>query len=464
MRKQLALEELPVTALRPNPRNARTHTNKQIRQIAQSFRKFGFNAPVLIDEDNMILAGHARIAAAKEAGFSEVPCRRISGLTRQQKRAYALADNRHAENAGWDEEVLAIEVAEILEANPDFDVGAIGFDYGDIDLIIETPRPAEKNDPDDEQLPPLQGKAVSGFGDLWALGEHRLYCGNALKASSFEAVLGRDRAQMVFSDPPYNVPIDGHVSGRGKTKHPDFAMASGEMSKKQFTHFLTAVFGRCADHAIDGSIHFHCMDWRHMEEILQAGQSAYDELKNLCVWVKDNGGMGSFYRSRHELVFVFKNGAAAHINTFGLGQNGRYRTNVWNYRGANTGGRTRLKDLALHPTVKPVAMIADAMRDCSARGGVVLDPFGGSGSTLIAAERTKRRARLIEIDPIYVDRTIRRWEKIAHDDAVHVATGQTFAERKQAMAEGALAATPGRRLRRRLPRALRAAPMKEDVQ
>ena len=464
MGKQLALEELPITALRANPRNARTHTKKQIRQIEKSIRNFGFIPPVIIDEDNMILAGHGRVEAAKHNELTEVPCRRIGGLTPEQKRAFALADNKLALNANWDEEILTIELQTLLEADLDFDIEAIGFDPGEIDLIIESTKPTEKNDPDDEQLPPLHDKAVTLPGDLWALGEHGLFCGDSLEASSFEAVLGSDRAQMVFADPPYNVPVDGHISGRGKTKHREFAMASGEMSRAQFIDFLTVAFGHCAAHSSDGSIHFHCMDWRHIAEILNAGEASYHELKNLCVWVKDNGGMGSFYRSRHELIFVFKNGTASHINTFELGQNGRYRTNVWNYRGANTGGAARLDDLALHPTVKPVAMIADAMRDCSARGGVVLDPFGGSGSTLIAAERTKRRARLIEIDPIYVDRTIRRWEKIAHDDAIHVATGQTFAERKQAIEEGTLAARPKRRLRRRLPKKLRAAPHKKDVQ
>lgn len=421
-----AIEHLSIETLKPNPSNARTHSKKQVRQIAQSIEAFGFVNPVLIDESGTVIAGHGRLAAARLLKLSEVPCRRITHMSAAEKRAYALADNKLALNAGWDEEILAIELQGLIEADLDFDIGVIGFDPAEIDLIIEAPAPAEKNDPDDDLPPGSDGPPVTMAGDLWLLGEHRLYCGNALEEESYAALLGRERAQMVFSDPPYNVPIDGHVCGSGAIKHREFAMASGEMSSSEFTAFLKAAFARCAAHSADGSIHFHCMDWRHMAEMLKAGESVYSELKNLCVWVKDNGGMGSFYRSRHELVFAFKNGTAAHINNFGLGENGRYRTNVWSYRGVNSGGTKRLEELSLHPTVKPVAMIADAMRDCSARGGIVLDPFGGSGSTLIAAERTKRRARLIEIDPLYCDRAIRRWQKVARDDAIHSETGETF--------------------------------------
>ncbi|MEX0645692.1 MAG: DNA methyltransferase [Parvularculaceae bacterium] len=430
------IEEIDPAALRPSPRNARSHSKKQIRQIVESITAFGFVNPVLIDEDGRVIAGHGRVEAAKLLGLPHVPCRRITHMTAEEKRAYALADNKLALNAGWDEEILALELQGLLETDVDFDISVIGFDPGEIDLIIEAPKPSEKHDPDDEKLPGIGGPPVTRVGDLWLLGEHRLFCGNSLEARSYQRLLGGERAEMVFSDPPYNVPIDGHVSGLGRIKHRDFAMASGEMTKTQFVEFLKTVFGHCASRSADGSIHFHCMDWRHLGEMLAAGESVYSELKNVCVWVKDNGGMGSFYRSRHELVFVFKNGAAPHVNNFGLGETGRYRTNVWNYRGVTSGGSKRLEELALHPTVKPVAMIADAIRDCSRRGGIILDPFGGSGSTLIAAERTKRRARLIEIDPLYVDRTIRRWQRVAHDDAILDETGESFDARARRLAGG----------------------------
>jgi DNA modification methylase len=232
-----------------------------------------------------------------------------------------------------------------------------------------------------------------------------------------------ERAQMVFTDPPYNVPIDGHVGGLGAVKHREFAMASGEMSKSEFIFFLHAAFTNLCRHSIDGSIHFICMDWRHMAEILTAGEAVYHELKNLIVWAKDNGGMGSFYRSRHELIFAFKNGTLPHHNSFELGQHGRYRTNVWQYRGVNSFSRGRADELALHPTVKPVQMIADAIKDVSSRNGIVLDLFGGSGSTLIAAQKTGRRAFLCELDPVYCDRIICRWEIYARDDAQQLVCG-----------------------------------------
>jgi DNA modification methylase len=232
-----------------------------------------------------------------------------------------------------------------------------------------------------------------------------------------------EQARMVFSDPPYNVKIDGHVGGSGKTKHREFAMASGEMSGHEFTQFLSTAFGNMAEASMDGSIHYLCMDWRHMGEMLAAGHQVYDELKNLIVWAKDNGGMGTFYRSRHELIFAFKKGGAPHVNTFELGQHGRYRTNVWQYRGVNTMRAGRMEELALHPTVKPVQMIADAIRDVSGRGEIVLDVFGGSGSTLIAAEKTGRRGYLVELDPIYCDRILARWEAYAKDEAERVVCG-----------------------------------------
>jgi DNA modification methylase len=295
--------------------------------------------------------------------------------------------------------------------------------------LIETAPAQEATDPADDKLPPLIGPtAVTEPGDLWLLDGHKVYCGDSRDASSFQVVLGRERAQMVFTDPPYNVRIDGNVGGLGKVRHREFAMASGEMSPAEFERFLKETFTLLARFSADGSIHFVCMDWRHLGETLAAGTAAYSELKNICVWVKDNGGMGTFYRSRHELVLAFKSGAAAHINNFELGQGGRYRTNVWTYRGMNSRGSTRDSELALHPTVKPVALIADAMRDVSNRNGIVIDCFGGSGSTLIAAHKTGRRGRIIEIDPIYVDRMIMRWQEFAKDDAVLAATGQTFAQ------------------------------------
>ena len=419
------IEHLPPGRLRPWERNARTHSRKQIRQIADSIETFGFTNPVLIDGEMTILAGHGRVAAAKLLGLETVPCVRIEYMSEAEKRAYVLADNKLALNAGWDEELLAGELGALLDMNGlDFDVSVTGFSIPEIDGLLDGLEPKEDGDPADEALPPLdETDVIYRPGDVWQLGPHRLVCGSALDPEVIATLMDGEKARMVFTDPPYNVPIGGHVSGLGKVRHREFAMASGEMSATEFTSFLEAAFRNMADHAMDGSLHYICMDWRHLREMLDAGGAVFDEMKNLVVWAKDNGGMGAFYRSRHELVFVYKLGTAPHVNAFELGQHGRYRTNVWEYRGVNTMKAGRMEELELHPTVKPVQMIADAIKDVSHRGEIVLDPFGGSGSTMIAAHKTGRRAFLCELDPVYCDRIIRRWEVYAKDEAIQLACG-----------------------------------------
>lgn len=418
------IDMIPPSQLRPWAKNARTHSKKQIRQIADSMRTFGFTSPVLVDADNTILAGHGRVEAARLIGMDQVPCVRLEHMTPEQKRAYVLADNKLALNAGWDDELLADELKALLDIDLDFDLEITGFSNAEIDSLVEGLVPEEPGDPDDDILPDIDPTALRCQpGDIFDLGGSRLVCGSALDPSVVATLMDGEHATMVFTDPPYNVPIDGHVGGSGKIKHREFAMATGEMSKDQFIVFLKTAFTNLASASVDGSIHFICMDWRHIGEMLAAGEEIYSEFKNLMVWAKDNGGMGTFYRSRHELIFAFKNGDAAHINTFELGQHGRYRTNVWQYKGVNTLKAGRMDELALHPTVKPVQMIADAIKDVSGRGDIVLDLFAGSGSTLIAAHKTGRRAYLCELDPIYCDRIIRRWEAYAKDEAEHIACG-----------------------------------------
>lgn len=418
------IEHLPIDGLRPWKRNARTHSRKQIRQIADSIETFGFTNPVLIDDCHTILAGHGRVAAARSLGMDRIPCVRLENMTEAQKRAYVLADNKLALNAGWDEELLALELGELLDMDLDFDVDVTGFSIPEIDGLLEGVAPEDPGDPRDDALPDTSKcPARCRRGDVWQLGPHRLICGDALDTGVVDVLMDGAKARMVFADPPYNVPIDGHVGGKGKVKHREFAMASGEMSEGEFTTFLSSAFRNMSAVSVDGAIHFLCMDWRHISEMLSAGNAVYSELKNLLVWDKGNGGMGTFYRSRHELIFAFKVGTAPHINTFELGQHGRHRTNVWSYKGVNTLKAGRMDELAMHPTVKPVQMIADAIRDVSGRGDVVLDLFGGSGSTLIAAGKTGRCARIAEIDPIYCDRIITRYESWAKDDAVQLICG-----------------------------------------
>jgi DNA modification methylase len=369
---------IAVNKLKPRKTNARTHSRKQIRQIAECIKRFGFNNPVLVDDADEIIAGHGRVEAAKLLQLTEVPALRLSHLSDAEKRAYVIADNRLAELAGWDKEILAIELQGLIDLN--FEVELTGFDIGTIDIILDDADAArgECIGPEDETPDTGSTPAVTQTGDIWELGQHRLLCGDARDDVAYQKLLDGDKAEIVFTDPPYNVPIDGHVCGLGNIRHREFAVASGEMTSEAFTDFLASVFGRLATHTIEGSIHYICMDWRHMAEMMAAGNAVYAELKNLCIWTKTNAGMGSFYRSKHELVFVWKSGTAPHVNNFELGQHGRSRTNVWEYPGISTARPGRLNELAMHPTVKPVALVADAIKDCSRRNGIVLDPFVGS--------------------------------------------------------------------------------------
>lgn len=428
------IERLAPETLTPYAGNARTHSKKQIQQIARSIERFGFTNPVLIDDANGIIAGHGRVLAAKLIGLDQVPCLRLAHLTETEKRAYVLADNKLALNAGWDKELLAIELQGLIEA--DYQVEVTGFSIGEVDAVLQEAREASPtgSDPRDDACPERSAVAVTQPGDIWQLGRHRLICGDAQDTNAYARLLDGDRVDAVFTDPPYNVKIDGHVSGLGATKHREFAFASGEMSKEAFTTFLTTTLGNAAAACGDGAIAFVCMDWRHMGELIAAGEQVFTELKNVCVWNKSNGGMGTFYRSKHEMIFVFKAGTAPHTNTFGLGDEGRYRTNVWDYAGVNTMKKGRMEELEMHPTVKPVALVADAILDVTRRGALVLDPFGGSGTTLIAAEKTGRTARLIEIDPHYCDVIVRRFEAYTGKRAKLAATGAAFEDVAEARA------------------------------
>ena len=418
-----------IDEIKPDPANARRHSGKQIRKLADSIETFGFNVPVLVDAELNAVAGHARLAACRLLGLAEVPTLCLDHLSPAQLRAFMLADNRLTELAQWDDRLLAQQLKYLSLLGLDFSLEVTGFEMAEIDLRIESLEHLPR--PDDDPADALPGPAnppLSKIGDLWMLGNHRVLCGNALDAAAFAALMGDERAAMVFTDPPYNVPIDGHASGLGAIHHRPFPMATGEMDRTEFTAFLGQAIRNLAAFSGDGSLHYLCMDWRHIEELLAAGRDVYGELKNLVVWVKDNAGMGALYRSQHELVFVFKRGRQAHRNNVQLGQFGRNRSNIWRYPGAGSFGRRGEEGnlLALHPTVKPVAMVADAILDCSARGEIVLDAFLGSGTTLIAAERTGRRCYGMELDPVYADTIVRRWQKLSGGSALHGISGRSF--------------------------------------
>lgn len=418
----IGVECLAITSLKSSPRNARTHSKAQIEQIAASIEEFGFTNPVLIDETKTILAGHGRVEAAKLLGRKDVPVVRIEHMSAEQKRAYVIADNQLALNAGWDEALLAMEFEALNEL--EFDISVIGFEMGEVDRIISNFTEIE-HEVEETILSVSEGDAVTQTGDVWLIGPHRLICGDATDPVTFDQLLAGAKAQMVFTDPPYNVPIAGHVSGLGKKTHKEFAMASGEMSQTEFEAFLNTVFSQLVRVSDDGAIHYVCMDWRHMREVLAAGDRVYTELKNLCVWAKSKGGMGSLYRSQHELVFVFKSGTGRHINNVSLGKHDRNRTNVWSYAGANAFGARRDADLEMHPTVKPLELVKDAILDCSDRGRIILDAFAGSGTTLLAAARTGRVGYGIEIDPAYCDVILKRFVAAGFEPVLE-ATGQPF--------------------------------------
>lgn len=418
---------LAVGCLKPNPRNARTHSRKQIDQIANSISRFGWTYPILTDENLVTLAGHGRLLAARQLGLEKIPVIVLGGLNETEKRTLMLADNKIAANAGWDRKILAKELGELSDLLPEInlDIEITGFSSAEIEPLLVDLVDGEC-DPADDALP-LAKEAVSRKGDIWLLGDHRLICADACSRKAYRALMKGSLASVAIPDQPYNDSI-AKIVGRGKIKHREFAHASGELSPEQFVTFQRKWMELCSEFSKPGSIHFVFIDWRHLTEALTAGHAVYSELKNVVVWSKTNAGQGSFYRSQHELILVFKSGDAPHRNNVELGRHGRNRSNVWTYAGVNTFRAGRMDDLSVHPTVKPVAMVVDAIKDCSRRGDIVLDPFMGSGTTILAAERVGRRAFGIEIDPLYVDVAIRRWQQFTGRDAILEASGLTFHE------------------------------------
>jgi DNA modification methylase len=424
----LALRYRPVAELKPSPKNPRLHTPRQIDQIARSIAQFGFNCPILTGADDHVVAGHGRLEAAKQLGLDRVPTIRLDHLTVNEAKAFLILDNRLAELASWDDTLLGETFIELLDADLDFELPITGFDIAEIDALTigKAPMPAS----DDDEIPPPSEVAVTQPGDLWILGEHRILCGDALDPASYVRLLEGEKAAIAINDFPYNVPIAGHVGGKGRIQHREFAMASGEMTDAEFRAFLGTACGHLVRHSVDGAIHYAFMDWRSSRLLQEAADPHYSELKNICIWQKDSPGLGSFYRSQHEFVLVYKVGKAPHQNHIQLGRYGRNRSNVWVYAGANSFARKGEDGnlLAYHPTSKPIALIADALLDASSPHDIVLDSFAGAGSTLIAAERTGRIARTIELDPAYCDTAIRRWQRLTKRSAIHAATHCTFDE------------------------------------
>jgi DNA modification methylase len=432
---------LSIQEIKANPHNARTHSKAQIRQIAESIKAFGFGAPVLVDETLTLIGGYGRLKAAERLNIAEIPAVQLLGLSEAQKRALALADNKSGDNAGWDRARLAIELPDLAELliKENLDISVTGFSPAEIDQL-QVDFEEDSADPGDEIDRGWQtGPVVSQQGILWVLDQHRLLCGDARSEGDLDRLVGSSRAAMAFLDVPYNVRVRS-IGGRGRVKHAEFAFASGEMTPPEYVEFLEGALSNATRVSRDGAVHFVCCDWRHVTEIIEAGGLAYGETLNVVVWVKSNAGQGSFYRSQHEFVVVFRAGEAAHLNNIELGRHGRSRSNVWNYRGVNTFGAGRMEELRSHPTVKPVALVTDAMRDCTRRRDIVLDTFSGSGTTIMAAERIGRRAYAMDVEPRYVDVAVRRWQAFTKKDAVDAESGQTFDQ----LAEAAGAVRPAR--------------------
>ena len=405
-------------------RHARIHTKRGLDLLAKNITRFGFVVPILIDVTGAIIAGHARVSAAKRLGYQELPALRLEHLSPIEVRALRLADNRLAELSEWNKEVLAIELKDLIEF--DFDVSLSGFESPQVDILLNQQFPVIGSTAADDMPPVQPGAPVTRLRDLWVLDEHRVLCGDACNSDHYQGLLGEVRPHAMFADAPYNIPVDGTISGAGRIKHREFVQGSGEMSAAEYAAFISRFVASATGYTADGSVHFHCIDWRQLCLYEQACKPHYAAHLNTITWVKPNAGMGSLYRSQSEFVLAFRSGQSRHTNNIELGRHGRNRSNVWFYEGCNSINPARRRELLLHPTPKPVEMIADAIRDVTHRGQSVLDPFLGSGSTLIACEKTERACFGIELDPLYVDVIVRRWQEHTGRKARHLNTGLTF--------------------------------------
>lgn len=419
------IEQMPIGQLQPHKRNPRTHSRKQVQQIAASIKAFGFNNPVLVDRHGEILAGHGRVEAANMLGLKSVPVIRIQHLSEEQKRAYLIADNKIALNAGWNAEMLAVDLKELATCDLSFELEVTGFDTEELQVLVTAPIKKSKIDACDA-IPGIGSVAVAKTGDLWILGEHRLLCADARDRQSYSVLLGEDRARLVFTDVPGKFSTDGHTGGRGSGENPGFAMSRDLISEAASIDLLTGCFRRIAQVSADGATHFLAADWRHVAEVLAAGKAIYSQLVDLAVWTKKGAGMGTLYRSMHELICVFTVGSAAHLNTAGRSRNTRYRSNVWDYAAVTPSSSASKQDAEIRRASKPVALVRHAIEDCSRSGEIVLDPFSGSGTTIIAAHQSGRRARAIEINPVHADVAIRRWQTLTRASARLATTGDTF--------------------------------------
>jgi DNA modification methylase len=422
------LVHLAPDQLKPYGANAKVHSKVQVRQIAESIQAYGFNAPIVIDENDGVLAGHGRLDAAKQLKLKTVPCFRVRDLSEAAKRAYRLADNKIAENAVYDWEIVAGELKALCAV--EYDMQITGYSVVEIDRIIHAAEASSPKPQKADRIPEVgaPAEAICRPGEIWRLGRHKLLCGDARDPDALGKLMQSEQAAMAFVDAPYNRSVTRDLSSRGAVRHGEFAMASGEMARDEYIAFLTQALQALKGVCKDGAIAFSCIDWRSFLEMQLAAEAAGAERMNVIVWNKSNAGQGHFYRSQYELIFALKYGTAPHTNNFGLGETGRFRSNVWSYAGFNSFKTDRQEGLASHPTPKPVNLVADAICDVSHRGEFVMDTFAGSGTTLIAAHQTGRTARVVEIEPTYCDVIIKRYEAFTGKSAVLDGSGRNFAD------------------------------------
>ena len=421
--QSMVVENVLLSILKPLGREIRQHSKRKLKKLSKSVCKYGCLLPILITRDGRIVDGAAIVYVAKQLKWKTIQCVYVDDLTDEELRVLRLGLNRLCEEAQWNQVELKLEFQELFEINSTLDIDLTGFEMGEIDVLLTD---TEVDEETVSSLPDSDESIVTQPGDLFLLDRHRVYCGDARDPKHYTRLMQGETSTLVLTDPPFNVNVRGHVSGNGRKTHDEFPMASGEMSDEEFSIFLRTACQQMKSVSTVGALHYLFMDWRHMQLLLNATQEVYASFLNLCVWAKSNGGMGSFYRSRHELIFIFKIDNVSHINNVELGKHGRYRSNVWEYPGCSSFGPDRDEMLAMHPTVKPLELVKDAILDASHRGDIVLDPFLGSGTTIMACEKTGRRGFGMEIDPKYVDVTIRRWQNETHQDAIHEVSGLTF--------------------------------------
>lgn len=434
--RTVALVRLALQLIDQPPRRVRRALKSPTEAVMRSIERFGFRIPILVrskpgGERYEVIDGHIRLAAALRLGADSLPCILVDDLPEIEIRRLRLSLNKLQEAGDWDRDALRVEIGEILEIGGDFQIP--GFELAELEALCAEPADGGQADPDDDLAPLLErtGPVVTQPGDLWVLGDHKLFCGSARDDASLADLLGARAATAVFTDPPYNVKINGNVRGKDQGFE-EFAEASGEMSDVAFTAFLLETLGNMSAVLKPGGVIFACIDWRHVGAMTGVLETLGHELLKICVWVKTNPGMGSLYRSQHEFVTVARKPGASHTNNVQLGKFGRTRSNVWHYAGA-TGGRADSDDVFdAHPTVKPIRLVMDALLDVTEPGDLVVDLFLGSGTTLLAAERTRRRCVGVEIEPRYVDLSIRRWQEMTGGRAILAVNGETFDERAAA--------------------------------